>query len=132
MAVMAPGRASGFRKSEEETRMSIHLTPEELARLGFAVNEDDEAVPIDPDERPNATWSDAQLGAYAVGQFDLYTALVKKPTPVYFWAGCALWFLRTKLKPLGLFLARLKELKIPKTNAYEAIALYEGAGTEAN
>ena len=112
--------------------MVLQLTHEELARAGLAASEDGEVVRIDPDDNPNASWSEAELGAYAVGKFDLYSALVKKPTRVYFWAGCALWFLRERLKPKELFLARLAELKIAKTTAYEALALYEGAGVETN
>jgi hypothetical protein len=112
--------------------MSIHITHEELARAGLTASENGEVVQIDPNERPNLGWSEDQLGVYAVKKLDLYSALTKKPTPVYFWAGCALWFLRERLKPRGLFLSRLAELKIAKSTAYEALALYEGAGDEAN
>ena len=120
--------------------MSISMTVQEFRALGLQVDPGDHtrAIPaaLRADSLPDESWDLERLGSYAetgVNKFYRFKResiqLGRRSTVQIFRSGHALWLARLKVK-WGQWNQWLKEHKIKKTTAWEAIQFYERAGSE--
>lgn len=79
---------------------------------------------------PSAEWSLDELAAYFQERQGALTALAKKSAVEVFRGGHALSIVKVKV-PDGKYGSWLKEHKIKTTTAWEAVTLFEKAGSEA-
>lgn len=111
----------------------------ELNTLGLKIHPGDptKAIPLNEptDSVPDKSWSLAHLGHFAsVGLAEANrldaeaVCLARKSTVQTFWAGCALTLAKPKVKGAGeKWTEWLKQRNIPRTNAWEAMQLYQRA-----
>jgi hypothetical protein len=130
---------AGVRLPNKECSMTIHMTEAELHRLGLTIdpNNASQAVPIKDDELPDESWEFDRLvsyGACAVTESGKLlaeaTSLGRKSTVQMFRAGRALSLARSKVPAGQGWIECLKIAGIPRTNAWEAMQLFERAGSE--
>lgn len=83
-------------------------------------------------DTPNEQWDLERLSEYARGSIDLSRSLARKSTVERFRAGNALSIAKTKLKggKKGAWCRWLKDQNISRTLAWEALKLFERAGSE--
>lgn len=96
-----------------------------------------DTVPLEIDELPDDSWHFDRLmafGAAAVTEsgrlLSEATCLSRRSTVQIYRAGRALSFARTKLPPGQTWGASLKTHNIPRTNAWEAMQLFQRAASE--
>ena len=120
--------------------MSINMTQQELRGLGLQIDPDNptQAIPAGPQAEsfPDETWDLERLGNYAATGLSEARRLQKesiqlgcRSTVQIFRSGHALSIARRKV-PWGDWGRWLKEHDLKRTTAWEAIELYQRAGSE--
>ena len=119
--------------------MMIAKNEAELNKMGIGIDPNDptkaEVLAAKPDETPDSSWSLDRLAAYISGKlgeskgFEIQaTVLSRKSALAVFRAGRALVIARQKTKEQKVkWTVWLKERNIPRTNAFEAMELFDGA-----
>ena len=120
--------------------MSIRMTEHELHNLGLRIDPENptEAIPVASDAKsvPDHSWDLERLGNYAATGLSEASRLQKesiqlgrRSTVQIFRSGHALSIARRKV-PWGDWGRWLKEHDLKRTTAWEAIELYQRAGSE--
>lgn len=120
--------------------MSISMTQQEFSALGLQVDPDDptRAIPLEAQSEsiPDDSWDLEQLGRYAATSLNEADRLLResiqlgrRSTVQIFRSGHALAIARRKV-PWGEWGRWLATHHIKRTTAWEAIQLYERAGSE--
>ena len=120
--------------------MSINMTQQELRALGLQIDPDNptQAIPAGPQAKsvPDESWDLERLGNYAATGLSEASRLQKesiqlgrRSTVQIFRSGHALSIARRKV-PWGDWGRWLKEHDLKRTTAWEAIELYQRAGSE--
>ena len=120
--------------------MSIKMTQQELRDLGLQIDPDNptQAIPVEPQSElvPDESWDLDRLGIYAATGLSEasrlereFIQLGRRSTIQIFRAGRALSIAERKVK-WGEWGRWLVEHNIKRTTAWEAIQLYERAGSE--
>jgi hypothetical protein len=113
----------------------------DLHELGYAIdpNNPNEAIRLEAiaEQMPNESWDLDRLGLYASSGLreanrleSEASQLSRRSTVQVFRAGHALFLARERLKAERRWCEWLSENNIPRTNAWEAIELYEQGGSE--
>ncbi len=123
--------------------MSICMTQQDFRALGLSINPDDptQAIPVEAQSGsiPDDSWDLERLGIYAETGLNEANRLLResvqlgrRSTVQIFRAGWALSIARRKVKAQkwGEWGRWLEEHNIKRTTAWEAIQLYERAGSE--
>lgn len=115
--------------------MGVKVTNKDLNKWNLEIDPLDENNLVHKPtsgDTPNDQWDLERLSEYARGSIDLSRSLARKSTIERFRAGHALSLAKAKLKggKKGTWCRWLKDQNISRTLAWEALKLFERAGSE--